>query len=158
MLNNIFGEKVDVEDFKKVVAKSNVSEGDRDILLQLLMEVIELFRRDLELAGTVNINPITVELIDPTQKPIRIASYKVSPKELEIMKDLVQDMQKIKACRPHMGKWGAPMMVVAKKDGTGRPVFDYRKTNPCITPKAWPLPRTEEIFDRLSRAKISFQK
>jgi len=49
--------------------------------------------------------------------------------------------------------FGAPILFVKKKDGTMRMCIDYRALNNITIKNAYPLPRIEELFDRLQGAK-----
>ena len=42
-----------------------------------------------------------------------------------------------------------PMFFVWKKDGTQRPVIDYRKLNEITIKDSYPLPRIDKMMDRL---------
>src|SRR6267154_6876680 len=48
----------------------------------------------------------------------------------------------------------APMFFVWKKDGTRRPVIDYRKLNEITIKDSYPLPRIDEMMDRIRRSKL----
>ena len=59
----------------------------------------------------------SIDLV-PSSGPISIAPYRMSPRELsEHKKQFV---------RPSVSPWGAPMLLVKKKDGTMRLCVDYR--------------------------------
>ena len=44
-------------------------------------------------------------------------------------------------------------MVVHKEDGSLRLCVDYRQLNTVTQPYAYPMPRVEELLDRLGKAK-----
>ena len=48
----------------------------------------------------------------------------------------------------------APMFFVWKKDGTRRPVIDYRKLNEITIKDSYPLPRIDEMMDRIRGSEI----
>jgi len=48
----------------------------------------------------------------------------------------------------------APMFFVWKKDGTRRPVIDYRKLNDITIKDSYPLPRIDEMMDRIHGSEI----
>ena len=50
---------------------------------------------------------------------------------------------------PCHSPYGAPAMLVPKKNGKQRLVIDYRKLNEQTNKSLWPIPSIEEIFDTL---------
>jgi hypothetical protein len=50
--------------------------------------------------------------------------------------------------------YGAPVLFVHKKDGTLRMCVDYRALNKVTVKNRYPLPRIDDLFDRLSRVKV----
>ncbi|MCO5560169.1 hypothetical protein L7F22_013776 [Adiantum nelumboides] len=55
--------------------------------------------------------------------------------------------------KPSVSPWGAPILFQKKKDGTFRLCIDYRGLNQCTVKNKYPLPRIDELFDRLSGAQ-----
>lgn len=55
--------------------------------------------------------------------------------------------------RPSHIPYGAPVLVVLKKDGTLRMCIDYRALNAVTVKSRYPLPRIDELFDKLDSAK-----
>ena len=56
--------------------------------------------------------------------------------------------------KPSSSPFGAPILFVAKKDGSLRMVIDYRALNAITIKNCYPLPRIEDLFDQLSKATI----
>ena len=54
--------------------------------------------------------------------------------------------------RPSVSPWGAPVLLVNKKDGTLRMCIDYRQLNKVTVKNKYPLPRIEVLFDQLKGA------
>ena len=52
--------------------------------------------------------------------------------------------------RPSTSPWGAPVLLVKKKDGTLRLCVDYQKLNRVTVKNKYPLPRIEDLFDQLN--------
>ena len=48
----------------------------------------------------------------------------------------------------------APLFFVRKKEGTRRPVIDYRKLNDITIKDSFPLPRIDEMLERMQGAKV----
>ena len=50
--------------------------------------------------------------------------------------------------------WSAPIVVVSKRDVGKRLCVDYRALNAVIRIYMWPMPRVEDIFSKLGKAKF----
>ena len=50
--------------------------------------------------------------------------------------------------------WCSPIMLVGKKDGSIRFCVDYRKVNEVSRFDAYPMPRVDELLDRLGTARF----
>ncbi len=55
--------------------------------------------------------------------------------------------------RPSKSPFASPFFFVKKKDGTLRPVQDYRKLNEMTIKNCYPLPLISELIDKLRGAK-----
>ena len=54
---------------------------------------------------------------------------------------------------PSSSEWAAPIVLVGKKDGSLRLCIDYRSLNSVSRADAYPMPRIDELIDRLGKAK-----
>ena len=54
------------------------------------------------------------------------APYRMAPTELAELKKQIEDLLEKKFIRPSASPWGAPMLLVKKKDGSSRLCVDYR--------------------------------
>jgi hypothetical protein len=95
----------------------------------------------------------TVDTIPGSTPPSR-PTYRMSFTELDEVKRQLADLQKKGFIRPSKSPYGAPVLLVKKKDGTMRMCVDYRGLNRITIKNKYPLPRIEELFDRLRTAKV----
>ena len=70
----------------------------------------------------------------------------------EMLKELVE-MEKDSVNDPSMSEWAPPMALVKIKDGNLRMRVDYRRLNSVSWADAYPMPRIDELIDRLGKAQ-----
>jgi hypothetical protein len=85
----------------------------------------------------------------PTSRP----TYRLSATELAELKKQLEELTKAGFIQPSKSPFGAPILFVKKKDGTMRMCVDYRALNNITIKNSYPLPRVDELFDRLQGAK-----
>jgi hypothetical protein len=56
----------------------------------------------------------------PGTAPIHIAPYRMAPSEMSELKSQLEDLLSKKFIRPSVSLWGAPVLLVKKKDGKSR--------------------------------------
>ena len=80
--------------------------------------------------------------IKQNSRKLPFAQYKEVEKELDKQhqQGLIQDSD---------SPWASPIVVVRKKNGDLRVCVDYRKVNEVTQKDAYPLPRIEDVFDRI---------
>ncbi len=93
-----------------------------------------------------------IELVEGTT-PISRALYKMSPAELDELKKQLTELLQKEYIRPSKSPFGAPVLFVRKKDGSARMCIDYRALNKATIKNKYPLPRIDELLDRLHGAK-----
>ncbi len=91
--------------------------------------------------------------LEPNSTPPSRPTYRLSPSELDELKKQLAQLLKQGFIRPSKSPYGSPVLFVKKKDGDMRMCIDYRALNKLTIKNAYPLPRVEELFDRLQGAK-----
>ncbi len=94
-----------------------------------------------------------IELIDgsevPGQRPFRLSQSEAT----EISKQLTEQID-LGLIRPSLSGFGAPILLVKKKDGTFRMCIDYRRLNAITKKDSFPLPLIDDLVDKLTGAKV----
>ena len=85
----------------------------------------------------------------PSRPPYRLSYAEL--KELRIQLDKLLETGKI---RPSKSPYGAPVLFTKKKNGTLRMCVDYRALNKLTIKNNYPLPRIDDLFDRLQGMKV----
>lgn len=81
-------------------------------------------------------------------------TYRMSPSELDDLKKEIASLLERGLIRPSTSPYGAPVILVPKKDGGKRLVIDYRLVNAITIKNRYPLPRIDDLLDQLNGAKI----
>lgn len=56
--------------------------------------------------------------------------------------------------RPSVSPWGAPVLLMKKKDGLSCLYIDYKKLNKVTIKKKYPLSKIDDLFDQLQGATV----
>ena len=93
-----------------------------------------------------------IELV-PGATPQSRPTFRLSASELDEMKTQLEGLVDAGFVQPSKSPYGAPVLFVKKKDGTQRMCIDYRALNNVTIKNSYPLPRVDELFDRLQGAR-----
>jgi len=88
---------------------------------------------------------------------VSMAPYRMTASELAELKKQLEDLLDKKFVRPSVSPWGAPMLLVKKKDGSMRLCIDYRQLNKVMIKNRYPLPRIDDLMDQLVGARVFSQ-
>ena len=78
----------------------------------------------------------------------------MSANDLEEVKKHIKELLEKGYIRPSSSPWGAPVLLVEKKDGTLRMCVDYRSLNEVTIKNKYPLPMINDLFDQLEGASV----
>ena len=95
----------------------------------------------------------TIEL-EPGAQPPSKRPYRLSPLELDELKRQLEELTSQGYIQPSKSPYGAPVLFVKKKDGSMRLCVDYRALNAVTVKNSYPLPKIDELLDRLHGAKV----
>jgi hypothetical protein len=94
-----------------------------------------------------------IEVVSGVAPPAK-APYRMSHEELKELKVQLEELLAKGYIKLSKSPYGAPVLFVHKKDGTLRMCVDYRTLNKATVKNRYPLPRIDDLFDHLSRAKV----
>jgi transposase InsO family protein len=92
--------------------------------------------------------------LEPGQRPPFRPLYNLSTKELEALREYLDQALKNGWIKRSVSEAGAPILFVPKKDGSLRLCVDYRGLNSITIKNRHPLPLISETLDRLGEAKV----
>jgi len=78
----------------------------------------------------------------------------MSTSELGELKKQLEELLEKQFIRPSVSPWGAPVLLVKKKDDSMRLCVDYRELNKETIKSRYPLPRIDNLMDQLVGAEV----
>lgn len=144
-------DKVDFETpehLQSAVSLEHLQERQRVELTEVLNTYPELQRGR---PGRTNLVEHKICLTEAT--PIRQRPYRVPESLIKPLKEELKMMLEMDIIEPSTSAWSSPIVIVPKKDGTLRVCLDFRKLNAVSKFDAYPMPRIDELVERIGRAK-----
>ncbi|GBG83544.1 hypothetical protein CBR_g37260 [Chara braunii] len=91
--------------------------------------------------------------IEPGSRTPKGAMYRMSPRELEELCKQLDELLEKGWIRPSSSPFGVSVLFVPKKEGQLRMCIDYRGLNAIIVKNVEPLPRIDDLLDRVQGAR-----
>ena len=150
------GQRVCAADLSKSI-QSSVS-SDHRVLTQARREALAEFRDVFPEKLPDGLPPARsvdhkIELVAGSTPPSR-PTIRLSATELAELKKQLTELEEAGFIQPSKSPYGAPILFVKKKSGEMRMCVDYRALNNITVKNKYPLPRVDELFDRLQGAKF----
>jgi hypothetical protein len=92
-------------------------------------------------------------MLENEVQSINQPAYRASASDNDEIRKQVNDMLDKGWIRPSTSSFASPVLLVKKHDGSIRMCVDYRALNKITVKDRYPLPHTDELTDRLSKAK-----
>ena len=92
--------------------------------------------------------------IDNNASPAHVKPFRFTETQKgELRTQIIELIQK-GWIKPSCSPWGAPVLLVPKKDGTWRFCVDFRNLNAVTIRDSFPLPRIDDLLHKVGRARI----
>ena len=104
-----------------------------------------------ETPGVTTLVEHFIPLKDST--PVRQRMYRIPERLLPLLKEEVEEMLSLGVIERSHSEWSNPVVLVPKKDGKIRFCIDFRKVNAQSHFDAYPMPRLEDLIERLGKAR-----
>ena len=118
-------------------------------LMQLLSRFPTVTRNT---PGKTNKAVHKIQTADST--PVRQKPYRIPHAyHADVLKEL-SEMEKNGIIELSESEWASPLVIVSKKDGGIRLCVDYRKLNQNTKFDAYPMPRIEEMLDKIGNSRF----
>ena len=130
-----------------------LSPGEAAQLKALVSEFSDIFAlSDSELGCT----DVLQHHIDTGEHPpIKQQPYRTPAVRREKVSEMIDAMEKQGVVQPSVSPWASPVVLVPKKDGSLRFCVDYRRLNSVTRKDVYPLPRVDDILERLDISRRS---
>ena len=121
-------------------------------LEKLLDENSKAFATDETEIGTTPLIEMSIDTGD--HPPIAKRPYTLALKHYEWARQEIDKLLKAGVIRESHSSWSAPVVIVPKSNGEKRLCVDFRALNKITRTYIWPMPRAEDIFAKLGKAKF----
>lgn len=141
-------------DFCQEVREVNLEFGTdshRDELAALLAKYRQCFAYNIKKLGKVKNHDMVIDLIET--KPVYCRPYRASQSNRQMIHDMVEELLENGIIRESHSAYASPASLVNKKNGEKRLCIDYRALNKITVKDKYPMPRIEDLIDRLHRCK-----
>nr|KYP56224.1 Transposon Ty3-I Gag-Pol polyprotein [Cajanus cajan] len=121
--------------------------------IDVVREYTEVFPDEVPGLPPVREMEFSIDLV-PGAGLVSVAPYRMALAELVELKGQLEDLLEKQLVRPSVSPWGAPVLLVRKKDGVSRLCVDYRQLNKLTIKNKYPLPRIDDLMDQLRGASV----
>ena len=136
-----------------IYAQLKVEKEERITVIPVVREFEDVFPEEVPGLPPRREVEFSIDLI-PGAGPVSIAPYRMAPAELVELKKQIEELLEKQFIRPSASPWGAPVLLVKKKDGGSRLCVDYRQLNKLTIKNKYPLPRIDDLMDQLHGASV----
>ncbi|CAH1242223.1 GIN1 [Branchiostoma lanceolatum] len=134
--------------WQEVIIDEGLDPEQRRQLEELLREFSDVMQ---DRPGLTNLAQHHIDTGDA--KPIRQRAYRVPQAHRDEVREELRKMEEMGVIEPSSSEWASPVVLVPKKDGSIRFCVDFRRINAVSRFDAYPIPRIDEMLDKLGKAK-----
>jgi len=136
-----------------ILARMEVEKEEKITVIPVVREFEDVFPEEVPGLPPRREVEFSIDLV-PGAGPVSIAPYRMAPAELVELKKQIEELLEKQFIRPSASPWGAPVLLVKKKDGGSRLCVDYRQLNKLTIKNKYPLPRIDDLMDKLHGASV----
>ncbi len=94
--------------------------------------------------------------LQPNAQPSFVPSYRLPHSQRQVVQQKVDELLEEGVIQESHSPWNSPLFLVGKKDGSYRPVIDFRKVNALTVPDHYPLPILSDLLQSLGDSNTVF--
>ncbi|XP_050914925.1 uncharacterized protein LOC127129853 [Lathyrus oleraceus] len=121
--------------------------------IPIVCEFPDVFLEDVTSLPSEREVEFSIDLI-PGTAPISVSPYRIAPLELRELTNQLEELLTKHFIKPSVSPWGAPVLLVKKKDGSMRLCIDYHQLNKVTNKNKYPLIRIEDLLDQWKGACV----
>uniref|UniRef100_A0AAQ4PTP4 ribonuclease H n=1 Tax=Gasterosteus aculeatus aculeatus TaxID=481459 RepID=A0AAQ4PTP4_GASAC len=129
--------------------EARLSEDQRMDIAQLQKQFADVFS---PLPGRTDLIAHRIET--PPGVTVRSRPYRMPEHKRKVVQGELASMLEMGVIEESHSAWCSPIVLVPKKDGSVRFCVDYRRVNNVSRFDAYPMPRVDELLDRLGSARF----
>ncbi|CAF3829521.1 unnamed protein product, partial [Rotaria magnacalcarata] len=127
----------------------HLSRSQQEHIRTVLLKHKDVF--DISKPSIMKTNNVSHRIpIQQQHHPIQSYPYRRPAKETQIINQQVKEMLNNHIIRSSSSPWSSPVVIIKKKDGSPRFCVDYRRLNAITERDVYPLPRIDDIIDKLA--------
>ena len=131
---------------------TNLNQEQQQQLGYILNQHPEMFEGEI---GTLNIPPVHFEL-KPNSKPYNGKPFPVPKAYEKLTKEECRRFSQVGIWEHTLDStWAAPTFIAPKKTNDVRIVTDFRELNKCIIRKPYPLPKVQDLLQKMEKFKYA---
>jgi len=136
-----------------IFARMDVGEKEGTSVIPVVHEFEDVFPDEVPGLPPSREVEFSIDLV-PRTGPVSMDPYRMAPTELVELKKQTKELMEKQFIRPNTSPWGAPVLLVKKKDGSSRLCVDYRQLNKMIIKNKYPLSRIDDLMDQLHGSSV----
>ena len=126
-----------------IFARMDVGEKEGTSVIPVVHEFEDVFPDEVPRLPPSREVEFFIDLVLGTGS-VSMAPYRMAPTELVELNKQTEELMEKQFIRPNTSPWGAPVLLVKKKDGSSRLCVDYKQLNKMIIKNKYPLPRIDQ--------------
>ena len=124
-----------------------------DSVIQVVQEFEDVFLEEVSRLPPHREVEFSIDLV-PGTGPVSMAPYRMALVELVELKKQIEELMAKQFIQPNTSPWGAPVLLVKKKDGSLRLCVDYKQLNKMTIKNKYSLPRKDDLMDQLHGSSV----
>ena len=94
--------------------------------------------------------------LKPGSSPVYVPAYRLPHSQRAVVDQQIREMLDQKVIQPSKSPWNSALFLVPKKDGSFRPVIDFRRVNLVTEDDRYPLPVLKDLLMSLGQGNTLF--